>query len=90
MAPETIKSFSSSLMMLCHGSGFYFAGILAQLAAVKNIDPVIINENQNSSDPEIIKIYFISFGIFMLINLALLISVFIIGKLKVGTLLARK
>lgn len=90
MAPETIKSFSSSLMMLCHGSGFYFAGILAQLAAVKNIDPLIINENQNSSDPEIIKIYFISFGIFMLINLTLLISVFIIGKLKVGTLLARK
>lgn len=85
--PEEIKSFSASLMMLSHGGGFYLAGLLAQLAAVNNV-----NKNQVSNSDLIgnIDVYIKSFGIFILINLLIVVTVFILNKIKIGHLLMRK
>lgn len=86
--PESIKSFSSSLMMLCHGSGFYIAGFLAQFAAVKNANN-IVNET-TKVDLNILQVYFSSFLIFMIINIFLFISIFVLGRSRLGLLLSRK
>jgi hypothetical protein len=88
--PESIKSFSSSLMMLCHGSGFYIAGFLAQFAAIKNDLPGGQEKDLLSFNSEILNVYFSSFGIFMILNIGLFISIFLLSRFKIGLLLSRK
>lgn len=82
MVPESIKSFSSSLMMLSHGSGFYLAGFLAQLAAIRNSETI--------QKQEVLNVYYESFTVFMIIGIILFISIFILNKSRLGLLLSRK